>query len=277
MSDLEKLQGLWRVQSSYSNRRPVGEAASHYLVSGDSMKEIVPNFVSYGKLRTTIKIDESVSPKRLEKTLDYNGPDGPPDPNPIILRYLYRLEGDTLVLCSGPGREFPETISEEYSIKTLVRDYGPVPDEQQPSGTPPLVDDLLGTLAWDDNLHWYGGRLTVAGVKFELYVSPADGHDVSVSLSRARQVIAEFDRYRRQVADYAVDGLLDTKNDVWLEEDEKPLSPEEFKAKMTLESVSVDSDGALSFYHRDGGLFWGHSIEVCLDAKDNCKSTDIPG
>lgn len=277
MNDYELLQGLWKIQSCTSQGRSVHPAATHYLITGNSMKEIVPDLVDDGKLRTTFVLDESASQKRLTETLDYNGPDGPPDPNPIILRYLYRLDGDTLVLCSGPFEEFPDDISNEYSIKMLVRDRGPIPEPKKPSGTPPLVDDLLGTLEWDDNLNWYRCEVRVAGVSFDLSLNPDDGTDASGALSRAKQVVEDFDRYRKMAADYAVDGLLDLKNDTWLEDGEKELSADEFKAKMVLKAITVEADGDVTFWHHDGGLFWGHSIQVCIDTKDKCTSTDIPG
>lgn len=78
-------------------------------------------------------------------------------------------------------------------------------------------------------------------------------------------------------ADYAVDGLLELKNDTWLEDGETELSADEFKAKMVLEAITVEADGDVTFWHHDGGLFWGHSIQVCIDANDKCTSTDIPG
>ena len=241
------------------------------------MKEIVSGFVDDGKLRATLVLDESASPKRLTETLDFNGPDGPPDPNPIILKYLYQLDGDTLILCSGALGEFPAEMSEMYSIKTLVRDSGPVPEPKKPSGTPPLVDELLGTLAWDDNLNWYRGEVRAAGASFELSLHPDEGTDASGALSRAKQIVKEYERYRTMAADYAVDGLLGLKNDTWLEDGEKELSADEFKAKMVLEAITVEADGDVTFWHHDGDLFWGHSIQVCIDAMDKCTSTDIPG
>lgn len=192
MNDSEMLQGLWKIQSSTSQGRPVHESAMHYLITGNSVKEIVPDFVDDGKLRTTFVLDESVSPKRLTETLDYNGPDGPPDPSPIILRYLYRLDGDTLILCSGAFGEFPDEISDKHSIKRLVRDNGAVPEPKKPSGTPPLVDDLLGTLAWDDNLNWYRGEVRVAGTSFNVSLNPDDGTDASQALSRAKEFVQYF-------------------------------------------------------------------------------------
>jgi uncharacterized protein (TIGR03067 family) len=277
MNDSEALQGLWRIQSSTSQGRPVYESATHYLITGNSMKEIVPDFVDDGKLRTTFVLDESASPKRLTETLDYNGPVGPPDPNPIVLKYLYRIDGDTLVLCSGTFGLFPDEISDEYSIKTLVRDHGPVPEPKEPSGTPPLVDDLLGSLEWDDNLNWYRGEVRVANASFDLSLNPGEGTDASGALSRARQIVEDFERYRKMAADYAVDGLLELKNDTWLEEGEEEISADEFKAKMKLEAITVQADGGVTFWHHDGDLFWGHSIQVCIDTNDKCTSTDIPG
>lgn len=278
MNDSEALQGLWRIESSITRGRPVGEAGTHYLITGNSMKQIIPNYVPDGTFRMTFELDEAASPKRLTKRLDYNGPNGPPDPNAIVLRYLYQLDGDTLILCSGLAGICPDRISDdEYSVLTLVRDYGPVPETRSPSGTPPLIDELLGTLEWDDNLNWYHGQVNVAGASFDLSLNPNEGTDVSTALSRAKQIIGDFERYRQVVTDYAVEGLLDLKNEVWLHEDEDEVSADEFKSKMTLEAITVESDGGVTFWHRDGDLFWGHSIQVCIDSNDKCSSTDIPG
>lgn len=277
MSDFEALQGLWRIESSTAQGNPVLQSATHYLIRGNSMKEIVPNLIDDGTLRPTFVLDESASPGRLTETLDYNGPDGPPDPNPVILHYLYRLDGETLTLCSGAFGAFPDRISDDYSIIKLIRDHGPVPETKQPSGTPPLVDDLLGTLVWDDNLNWYQGEVSVANVSFELSLNPDEGTDASRALARARQIVEDFERYRQMAADYAVDGLLDLKNDAWLDDGENEVSAEAFQAKMTLNAITVEADGAVTFWHHDGDLFRGHSIQVCIDANDKCTGTDIPG
>lgn len=277
LNDTEKLQGLWKIQSTTSRGQSVQESATHYLITGNSFKEIAPDFVDEGKLRATFTLDESTSPKRLTETLDYNGPDGPPDPNPIIVRYLYRLEGDTLTLCSGASGRFPDNFSDDYLIKTLVRDLGPVPETMKPSGTPPLIDDTLGKLEWNDNLNWYHGTARVGNTSFDLSLNPDDGTDATRALSRAKQIVKDFDRYRKLAADYAVDGLLELKNDNWLKDGEREVTAEEFKAKIVLTAITVEADGDATFWYRDGGLFWGHSIEVRIDADDKCTSTDIPG
>lgn len=277
MNDFEALQGLWQVHSSTFEGRPVDESATHYVISGKSMQEIVPDLVDDGSLRSTFFLDESTAPKRLTLILDYNGPDGPPDPNPIVLRYLYRLEGDTLTLCSDEFGDFPLSICDDYSIMTLVRDTGPVPESQRPAGIPTLKDEQLGELEWDNNLRWYRGRLQIADLSFRLSLNPEEGTDVTHALLRAKQVVGDFARYRAMAAEYAVSELLDLKNSTWLDDDERPITAEEFKARMRLESITVESDSSTTFWHDDGDLFYGHSIQVSIDADDHCTGVDIPG
>ncbi len=69
-----------------------------------------------------------------------------------------------------------------------------------------------------------------------------------------------------------------TKNETWIEDkDEEPLTPEQFKERMVLDSISIDSDGDVSFYHSDGDLFWGHCILVTMNSENNFTSADIAG
>ncbi len=117
----------------------------------------------------------------------------------------------------------------------------------------------------------------MANTSFDLSLNPEEGTDASSAVSRAKQIVQNFERYRELAADYAVDGLLELKNDTWLQEGEKEVTAEEFKARMQLEEITVEPDGDVTSWHRAGDLFWGHSIQVCIDDEDKCTSTDIPG
>lgn len=48
---------------------------------------------------------------------------------------------------------------------------------------------------------------------------------------------------------------------------EKPLTAAQFLKRMKLQSVNADPDGSFAFWHDDGDLFWGHSIQVTGNLK----------
>jgi hypothetical protein len=74
-----------------------------------------------------------------------------------------------------------------------------------------------------------------------------------------------------------VEKLLPLKNDSWLGENERELTPADFKKKMKLQSINVAGDGSFEFWHDDGDLFWGHSIQIRGKLKDGLVDADIPG
>jgi len=59
------------------------------------------------------------------------------------------------------------------------------------------------------------------------------------------------------VPDYAVEKLLERKNEIWLDEDESEVTHVEFKSRMVLQSITVSPDEEFNFWHDDGDLFWG--------------------
>lgn len=61
--------------------------------------------------------------------------------------------------------------------------------------------------------------------------------------------------------------LLPLKNETWLEDQEEPITEEEFIETLDLEGITAFSDESFSLYFDDNDMFWGHSIVV--DVKDN--------
>ena len=92
-----------------------------------------------------------------------------------------------------------------------------------------------------------------------------------------RQLWANESSWQTRIQDYAVRELLPLKNDLWLDDDELDFTPELFKSKMTLQSISVYANGYFSFWHDDGDIFFGHSIQICGNLTDGLTSADIPG
>jgi hypothetical protein len=83
--------------------------------------------------------------------------------------------------------------------------------------------------------------------------------------------------WNQQILEYAVQEMLSMKNGTWLDEDETELTADQFKARMTLEAITIYPDGSFEFWHDDGDLFWGHSIQVAGDILNGLKDAGIHG
>lgn len=146
------------------------------------------------------------------------------------------------------------------------------------------ISDALNALDYDEHLDLYTGQIEIGRtacargvpIKLRLYTDADD--DLEPTLRRAREVLAEFDTYSRRAEEYVVQELLPLKNDIWLDEDEEtPLTPQQFKQRMALESLVFYAEGDVTFYYQDGDLFWGHIIELWMDAADNFIGAHISG
>lgn len=150
----------------------------------------------------------------------------------------------------------------------------------------PAAQALI-TLGTPDALHYeegsgcYTGKVELGGVPVTLRLYPGEEDDLEPALQRARELLAGFSDYSRPAEAYAVQELLPLKNEHWLEDlgddEEPPLTPEQFTSRMTLDALVFYAEGDVTFYYDDGDMFYGHTIELMMDAGDNFIHADIPG
>jgi hypothetical protein len=140
-----------------------------------------------------------------------------------------------------------------------------------------LSDPFLGRLRHDKTVNWYEGVFTVGDSPVAISLEVDEQGDVAPALNRAREVLEDIERHARGARDYAVEQLLDLKNESWLDEDEEPVTPEQFRARMELKGLVFSPAGEVTFSHRDGDLFYGHSIRISMDGTDRFIDADIPG
>ena len=144
-----------------------------------------------------------------------------------------------------------------------------------------VADAQFGPLTLDRRSNTFTGATDWNGQRVRLRV-PADGEAAvpsEKSLAAARMLWADSANWRRRVNAFAVERLLPIKNDVWLEDGESPLSAVEFLARMRLEDIEQgDGDESpFTFWHDDGDLFWGHTIQITGNLRDGPTHADIPG
>ena len=144
-------------------------------------------------------------------------------------------------------------------------------------------DNIFGTLTFDRQFNWYEGNVIWNGKNVTLDLSVDDPENIKPSLKVAKELWEDQVTWDSRISDYAVNKLLQLKNEEWLgdeddgDEPEVEVTAEQFKARMSLETISVDSDGEFEFWHNDGDLFFGHSILVSGNLTDGPDDAGIHG
>lgn len=139
------------------------------------------------------------------------------------------------------------------------------------------LDGQFGQFTLDRRVNWYAAATEWCGRQISLNLIIDDSGTIDSALQVARTLWKQEEQWSSRIEDYAVKKLLPLKNDNWLDEGETELSAEEFKVKMTLESITVEPDGSFDFWHHDGDMFWGHSIQVSGSLSEGPVHADIPG
>jgi len=140
-----------------------------------------------------------------------------------------------------------------------------------------LEDPLLGTFTLDRRLNQFAGRANWNGKTVELSLHAKEAAEVEAALKTAHALWKDQQLWHQRVGDYAVQRLLPLKNEAWLEEDDDELLPEEFKARMTLDAITVRPNGSFEFWHRDGDMFWGHAVHISGSLARGLTGADTPG
>jgi hypothetical protein len=136
-------------------------------------------------------------------------------------------------------------------------------------------DPLLGTFTLDRRVDWFTGQVVWDGESISLNLS--ESTKLESALRTAHALWRNQGEWNQRVRNFAVEQLLPLKNDTWLDEGEGELTPDEFRERMTLESITVNADGSFDFWHDDGDLFWGHSIQISGNLAEGPMDADIPG
>jgi len=187
----------------------------------------------------------------------------------------YSIIGLRVRLAEHPSAGLRGVISEIHSTDMADPKLSELAQRSQ---APAFIEDSeLGIFEFDRSLDWYQGKLQWMGAEVGLDLACEDEHSHAEPLRHAKLLIQNQGDWERKVRDYAVSELLELKNESWTEGKDDEVSAEEFRDRMALESIIVSSEGDFEFWHSDGDLFWGHSIQICGSLDKGCTRADIPG
>lgn len=134
---------------------------------------------------------------------------------------------------------------------------------------------VFGTCTLDRKVDWYSADALWNGARVQLHLNESD--EIQGALETALALWERQTEWAEQVRAFAVQKLLPLKNDFWLSEGEPKLTSQEFAARMTLTAISVDPSGFFEFWHDDGEMFGGHSIQISGTLSEGLTDADIPG
>jgi hypothetical protein len=83
--------------------------------------------------------------------------------------------------------------------------------------------------------------------------------------------------YQNRLLDVLERDLLSLKNEEWLDDGEKPVTPTRFRRLLKLSAIEVDARGSYEIVFHDGGLFAGHDLVVRGNLKAGPKHADLHG
>jgi hypothetical protein len=138
-------------------------------------------------------------------------------------------------------------------------------------------DERLGTFTLNRALDWYECRTNWGAKPVSLTLRPDGNEGPEALLACAHAFFRSQAEWDQRIRDFAVAELLDIANAHWRREGAQEVSADQFKGKMTLESIAVYADGSFDFWHHDGGLFGGHSVVVSANLAEGPTHTEIAG
>jgi len=134
----------------------------------------------------------------------------------------------------------------------------------------------LGKFELDRRLDWFEGETDWNGRLIDVCL--IGEHDELDSIEKKAVLIVQnhqdWDTY---IKEKICEELLSLKNETWLDEDEKPLTADEFISRIYLESINLNDTDEFQMSFNDGDIFWGHAITVETDLKKNIEDIGIEG
>jgi len=137
-------------------------------------------------------------------------------------------------------------------------------------------DSFFGLFVLDRRLNWYQSETIWKSKIVRLNLSMDNCEDKNSVLSVARFLWNAQESWNQQNYDYIVNSLLNQKNAPWLTDGGEMLTPDLFKGRMEIETITVYPDFGFEFWYYDSEQVMGQPIIVYGNLYDGPTKVDIP-
>ena len=132
-----------------------------------------------------------------------------------------------------------------------------------------------GKLIYNEKLEWYEGKFELENYTIDVYINIAESEELKKLISFVEKNM-KLDFFEKMLLKMSEE-MVEQKNSSWLGEDELPITIEDFRKRISIESIVFYDDSSSSIYCNDNDLFWGHSIEININKNGEFEDADIVG
>ena len=125
----------------------------------------------------------------------------------------------------------------------------------------------IGLVRFDPISEWYEFQVPFSGSEVAVSFSLDDTGNLARGPEVAGQIVGRLEELIYHASQSICRQMLDVKNSTWLREGEKPMTADEFMARLKIQSIGIEADGSSQFFYEDGELFWGHDVIVKRDVE----------
>ena len=146
-----------------------------------------------------------------------------------------------------------------------------------------LIETGYGQFELDRAYSWFSAEIELGDFTPSVYLETdeEDGDTAEGARQAFLKMADSFVALDKKNKEYAAQMLLDSANE-WLEDDERENKPERITKEMFMDAmevseITVSPDGSITLLYNDGDMFWGHDIEISIEADGTISDADIVG
>lgn len=133
----------------------------------------------------------------------------------------------------------------------------------------------LGEFTFNEEHEWYEGKFIENDLSFEINI-----HHTKKKKLENLIVFTDIqmqNKFYEEMLLAMEKKMIKLKNKTWLGEDELPITIDDFRKRISIDSIVFFEDCSSVIYCNDGDIFWGHSIEIDSNKKGKYKSAKLVG
>ncbi|MEM8890983.1 MAG: DUF2262 domain-containing protein [Bacteroidota bacterium] len=135
----------------------------------------------------------------------------------------------------------------------------------------------FGPFKLDRAYRWFQCMYKWKGTDIDLYFNTDQLAEMESLEKIAVELFRKEESWDQSIKQKITNDLLQIRNENWIEEDEKPLSPEEFQAKIRIDAIEIHAEGEFQFWYDDADTFWGHAISIEGNINGTLEEAGIQG